>query len=339
MIVEYLRRAVWPRSLVLDYGEPVPYALTEVLVPGLAVLALLGATVWALARRPAIGFLAACFFIILAPTSSVIPIATEVGAERRMYLPLAALIALAVGILARTGRRGRPVRIALTGVAALLLAAGTIDRNREYQVGLTLWQSTLERRPTARAHRNVATELKRAGRPHEALAHLRQSVTPAHPEARYALGYELFEQGQHAAAVEELSRFIRENPDDANIGTAHTLIANALLKEMRYAEAVPHLEAAAGRRPDVAQGWITLGVTLAQAEEMPRAEAALRKGVSLAPRDGTARMMLGLVLAAQGRLAEAAAELRVATTLDPANADAREHLRNVEALLARTGGP
>ena len=36
------------------------------------------------------------FFLTLAPTSSIVPIATEVGAERRMYLPLAALSVLAV---------------------------------------------------------------------------------------------------------------------------------------------------------------------------------------------------------------------------------------------------
>jgi protein O-mannosyl-transferase len=60
------------------------------------VVALLGATIAALIRRPPLGFLGASFFITLAPTSSVVPIATEVGAERRMYLPLIPLVVLAV---------------------------------------------------------------------------------------------------------------------------------------------------------------------------------------------------------------------------------------------------
>ena len=38
------------------------------------------------------GFLGAWFWITLAPTSTIVPIATEVAAERRMYLPLAALV-------------------------------------------------------------------------------------------------------------------------------------------------------------------------------------------------------------------------------------------------------
>jgi Flp pilus assembly protein TadD len=328
MIVEYLRRVVWPRGLVLDYGEPVAYMLSDVLWQGAIVMALLAATGWALVRRPAAGFVAACAFIILAPTSSIIPIATEVGAERRMYLPLAAIVVLVVA-----AAQHLPVRPVMAAVVALLLAAGTVARNAEYRDALTLWESTLARWPTPRAHRNVATELKRAGRAAEALVHVRLSLSPEHPEARYALGYELFEQGHHAEAASELARFIGEVPQDPNVGSAHALIAAALLKEQRLAEAAPHLREAARRRPDMAERWITLGVTLAEMREFPEAEAALRKGVASAPRDSTARMMLGLVLAAQGRLPDAAAELRVSIALNPSNAEAREHLTRIEALL------
>jgi hypothetical protein len=57
---------------------------------------LLIATVAAIRRWPLAGFLGVWFFVTLAPTSSFVPIATEVGAERRMYLPLLAVVALAV---------------------------------------------------------------------------------------------------------------------------------------------------------------------------------------------------------------------------------------------------
>src|SRR5262249_9476793 len=84
MIVRYLRLAVWPRALAVDYGWPVPLTLTDVLPEALLVLALAAATIAALIRRPPLGFLGAWFFITLAPSSSIVPIATEVGAERRM---------------------------------------------------------------------------------------------------------------------------------------------------------------------------------------------------------------------------------------------------------------
>ena len=78
----------------------------------------------------------AWMFVTLAPTSSIVPIATEVGAERRMYLPLAALIALVVAALAiAAGRLGpRRARYAFAAVCLLCMApltAATIARNRE----------------------------------------------------------------------------------------------------------------------------------------------------------------------------------------------------------------
>jgi tetratricopeptide (TPR) repeat protein len=216
-------------------------------------------------------------------------------------------------------------------VVAALLAAATIQRNTEYHDGLTLWQTTLERWPSARAHRNLATELKRVGRNEEVIAHLREALT-AHPEGRYALGFELIEQGKDAEAVVELTRFVRELPSDPMVATAHTLMANALVKQEKYAEAAEHFQAVAERRPNVAQNWITLGAVLAQSEQMDRAEAALRKGVGMAPRDSGGQMVLGLVLAARGQLEEGANRLRMAIELDPTNAEARDHLAQIERL-------
>ena len=51
-----------------------------------------------LVYRPRLGFLGAWFFVILAPSSSVVPVAGQTIAEHRMYLPLAAVIVLALAI-------------------------------------------------------------------------------------------------------------------------------------------------------------------------------------------------------------------------------------------------
>ena len=96
VLTDYLRTAVWPGRLVFTYGEPVQLDFISA-APFLALIALLlAATVWAWLRKPSIGVLGVAFFLVLAPTSTIVPIATEVGAERRMYLPLAALIAFVV---------------------------------------------------------------------------------------------------------------------------------------------------------------------------------------------------------------------------------------------------
>src|SRR5262249_27143799 len=160
------------------YGEPARVTFSEVAPYALAVAALAAGTLVALVRNLPAGFLGAWFFLTLAPTSSIMPISTEAGAERRMYLPLMAIVALVVTRAARTfagAARTFEVRespsadlkgprrswmIAPIAVAALLSIA-TIQRNAEYRSGITLWQTVLERWPPhARAHRNLAAELK-----------------------------------------------------------------------------------------------------------------------------------------------------------------------------------
>ncbi len=96
MIVRYLYLAIWPWSLVSNYGWPASLTLADVLPQAVAICALLAATLVATFRWPPLGFAGCWLFLTLAPTSSVVPIATEVGAERRMYLPLVSLIALVV---------------------------------------------------------------------------------------------------------------------------------------------------------------------------------------------------------------------------------------------------
>ena len=95
-IVRYLRLAVWPDTLVFDYGSPLVGSVREVAPDALIIVLLLAGTAVSLWRWRALGFLGAWFFAILAPTSSVIPVAGQTVAERRMYLPLAAVIAVLV---------------------------------------------------------------------------------------------------------------------------------------------------------------------------------------------------------------------------------------------------
>src|SRR5262245_33459333 len=99
VIARYLRLAIVPWPLVLDYGWPRATSVADVAVPAGMIVGLLALTAWAFVRRMPIGFAGVWFFLTLAPTSSVIPIVTEVAAEHRMYLPLAAVLAVGVWIV------------------------------------------------------------------------------------------------------------------------------------------------------------------------------------------------------------------------------------------------
>jgi hypothetical protein len=77
-VAHYLRLAVWPRPLVIDYGLVTERPPPAKLALAASILALLAAaTACALWRCPKLAFLGLCFFLILAPSSSVVPIVTE----------------------------------------------------------------------------------------------------------------------------------------------------------------------------------------------------------------------------------------------------------------------
>jgi protein O-mannosyl-transferase len=112
VIVHYLRLAIWPAPLVFDCAWPIAEPGSSVMPSAVIVLALGAATILALLKRAWVGFWGAWFFLILAPTSSIMPIA-DVAFEHRMYLSLAAVVVVAVvgahdalGLLAR--RIGAP---------------------------------------------------------------------------------------------------------------------------------------------------------------------------------------------------------------------------------------
>jgi tetratricopeptide (TPR) repeat protein len=207
-VLHYLRLAFWPRPLCLDYGwqydGPEVRRAGDALPELIAVGALLVGTVWAWRRKPALGFLGAWFFIILAPTSSFIPIADPI-VEHRMYLPLAGVVTMVVVGPFVLGKRllsqsqDRVLGWVAGGSVVVLLANLTIQRNRDYLSQITIWQDTVVKCPqNSRAHSNLAKALLDAGRLPEAIGHLEQAVRikPDYAEAQYNLGLALSQVGK-----------------------------------------------------------------------------------------------------------------------------------------------
>ena len=89
-----------------------------------------------------------------------------------MYLALAPVIAIALGLVTRAGRALRaPVLLPVALAAAAGLAFRTAERNRDYRSELALWQDTTGEMPdNARAHYYLGLALHRAGRTAEACA-------------------------------------------------------------------------------------------------------------------------------------------------------------------------
>jgi hypothetical protein len=89
VVLEYARLVLWPRSLSVDHGVPPVADLREALWPVVLVSAGLVATTWGLWRRRPVALLGIWPAVLLAPTSSVVPL-RDLLVEHRMYLPAVA---------------------------------------------------------------------------------------------------------------------------------------------------------------------------------------------------------------------------------------------------------
>jgi len=285
VLLHYLRLAVWPHPLVFDYGWPVAETVAAIAFPTALLTALGLATLWALWRKPTLGFLGACFFLVLAPTSSVMPI-VDLAFEHRMYLPLAALVvAFVVLIDALLARVSAPTwaGVALLVAIAVPLSAATAIRNRDYRSALALWQSVVDAAPgNARGHMNLGLALSELGRNEDALTPLRNAI---------AL--------------------------DPDHGAAHNHLAVALYRLDRNEEALFHFRRALEIRPTYSDAHQHYGYALHRSGDIVAALHHLRLAVRYDPSDAAAHVNLASALLGIGRRGEALHHFREATRLDP----------------------
>ena len=295
-------------------------------------------------KRPALGLLPAWVFVTLAPTSSIVPIATEVGAERRMYLPLAALIMLGVLgahalMTAWLGSRGRWHRTApamlLVGIACTF-GWLTLQRNREYQSETGIWRTVLARHPHGRAHYQLGVILREEGHRDEALAHYRAALIDC-PDAHYALGFELDADGKHDEAIAHYREYIRLRPDDLKVVAAHNLLGHALLIRGRLEEAKEALGRALMMRPNDPDAHGFMADVLLRQTRYADAAREYRARIRLVPNDPAAHQSLGVALIGQDLAAEAVEEFARAVELAPNDPLNRLDLGNALADAGRLG--
>ena len=339
-IAHYLRLCFWPHPLIFDYGSRVAVSVASV-ARGAAVVALLAAgTAIALVRRPALGFLGFCFFALLAPSSSVVPVATQVMAEHRMYLPLAAVAALAVcaGLagLENLGG-GTAVRAGLAAFLLLGAALGwaTVRRNADYRSILSIWGETVSAFPSnPRAHEQLAVELARLpARFPEAIAQDEEALRldPDDAGAHNNLANVLARiPGRLPEAVAQYREALRLDPE--NPSTLNNL-ANALVRlPGRLPDAIDAYRQALRLNPNYAEAHNNLGNALARIpSRLPDALAEFQQALRLDPNYADAHNGLAIVYAESGRLDEAVSQLEIALKLDPALPNARENLEKLRA--------
>ncbi len=339
VLLYYLRLSVWPHPLCLNYGWPVAEMTPAVVGFALVIAALLAGTVWGLRRKHWLGFAGAWFFLILAPTSSLIPI-QDIYFEHRMYLPLAAVVAVGVagiGLLLRrlTGQQRAPaLGRRVLAVIVLILSVATILRNHDYRSRVAIWRNVVAQRPNnLRARFNYGLALAEAERTPEAVEQLRHAVrlNPNHADARVNLGSALLQQDSVNEAIEQYRFALAIDPQHA---LARRQLGDTLLKEERFDEAALHFEQALGSdTPADADAHLhcNLGVALTGAGRTTEAIDHYRRALELDPDLSDAHYNLAGALIDTGGFDTGVHHYREAIRLDPTSARAYIRLGNALA--------
>lgn len=294
VLIWYLRLCFWPDRLALSYPWPIARTWGEAAAPGLLIVMLLAATAWGVWRRSWLGFLGAWFFLILAPSSSFVPIATETVAEHRMYLPLAAVIALVVmggyRVAAMVSSFRAIAVLAVWFIAGVVLLVTvvtliglTVRRNEDYQSELAIWRD------------NVA---KWSG----------------DSRAHYNLGQALAKQDDYAGAIAEYDKAVRLNPGNYEAEYKWGLTLEAMEK---LDDAAAHYEQALRIHPRLFHAHFRLGLMLARQNKMAPAIDHLRAAATIDASNADAHYFLALALIKAGQPDEATPHWARALSLDP----------------------
>jgi tetratricopeptide (TPR) repeat protein len=281
-VITYIRLSYIPYPLIFDRGPLFIHSLREALPYAIILLVLLSVSTWALIKKPQLGFIFACYFIVLSPTSSIVPVATVPIAENRLYLPLAATLCLGVLTL-RHCLKKHYLRTCLI-ILIFVCTVASFVRNQVYSSAISIWKDTTEKIPkNPRAHNNLGFLLyNTTDRVAEAKKEIEIALQydPQYADAYNNLGLILATfPNEQSRAIVCYQKSIDLNPDNAE---AHTNLANALGKDPnRLNDAKKHIEKALRLKPYSAEFHNDYAIILAneiatQNEAISHYEEAIR---------------------------------------------------------------
>jgi tetratricopeptide (TPR) repeat protein len=325
----YLARVVWPQGLVFDYGDFLSSGLAESGGWLLLTAAVFAGVVYGYARYPVVFLGPLLFFVLLGPTSSVIPVKTQTIAEHRAYLAAAALIipAVATAWLVARERLATSPRFCGLAAAAVALALGllTAARNREFAQPEILWRKALAAEPrNERAMINLAAQLI-AKRDAASLGEAERLLAAVAHTGRYPRVHSVHVaslaklQGRYPEALTAIDTVLELTPDDATTLAERGYI---LWKLGRLPEALADLDRAIALDDQIAPAWLNRGNVLLDLGRQEEAEQSFTRSVAIDPQYAKGWNHLGIVRQSRGDRIAAREAFNRAIALDAQDADA-----------------
>lgn len=327
VLLHYLRLALWPAALCLDYGWRLAKGPGDVWLHALVLLGLLGLVVFAILRKPALGFVGGVFFLVLAPTSSIVPI-RDLAFEHRMYLSLASLfVLLMLGLHAGVGwaarrfgwsdaaRRG--TILAVVAILAAGLGARTALRNRDYATAETMWRDVIAKAPNnPRAYANLGSCFLREGAYDNAVEQLAIAlkIYPEYSEALATMALAHLKAGRLAEAEPHAEAAVRS---DTTSWPAHNVLGILRVRQGRGKEAEALFQQAIRLNPDATDPHFNLACLLEKNKEGNRAAAMYLQAIRLDPDHRMAHFNLAELLSRKGYAADALPHYDAVVRLKP----------------------
>jgi tetratricopeptide (TPR) repeat protein len=273
---------------ILDHGA----------VFGLIALVALAAAAWHYRRRfPLASFGFFVYLLLMAPTSSILPIRDAV-AERRLYLSMLGLLLIVVDLLDRVNLERKALAVACAAVS-VILAVATHARAQVWSSEVALWEDTAQKSPANfRAHFQLASAYYDAGRCDLAVGEYQRTAQLDTPKydllLDWGLAYDCLNQPDNALAKLRLAATLEP--------TAHvyTQIAKVYGDTRRWAEAMDALAMAEKLDPNFATTYVYKGLVHSATNQPEAAVADFRRALAIDPqfqqaRDGLAQAQARLL--------------------------------------------
>ena len=366
IIVHYITLLVYPVNLNADYSFNAFPLSTSLFEPStfLALAVLLGALYGLLrivAKHKMLAFGGIWFFLTLLPVCHIFP-HHELLAEHYLYLPSVGFCLIAAVLInsfiekGRYGSYGMPCFM----VVVLLFALRIVDRNRDWQDGLTLYEKTVKTSPEcARANSNLCEAYTNQGRLDEALSACKKAlaINPGHIQAannlgtvyakkgmvdeaiaayrevlvstpRYAkghfnLGFLYFNKGDLDKAIYEYEQALAINPYYAE---ARNNLGIAYSAQGKVNEAVAHYKQAQAMKPYYAESYFNLGISYARRGDFDKAIEEYKRALAIKPQYADASNNLAIAYMGKGELDKAIAEFESVLAGNPDYGDVHFNL-------------